>query len=83
MSNGWAGRVEEAACLLSCRTAVIASVGECGMRWRWKSRGGCNIASTGCDVGAVMSFASGSSKVAEPSGRAGGPKLVTPADRRH
>ena len=37
----------------------------------------------GCDVGAVMSFASGSSKVAEPSGRAGGPKLVAPADRRH
>lgn len=68
MSNGRAGRVEEAACLLSCRTAVIASVGECGMRWRWKSRGGCNIASTGCDVGAVMSFASGSSKVAEALG---------------
>lgn len=68
MSNGWAGRVEEAACLLSCRTAVIAFVGECGTRWMCKCRGGCNIASTGCDVGAVMSFASGSSKVAEALG---------------
>ena len=64
MSNGWAGRVEEAACLLSCLTAVIAFVGECGIRWRWKSRGGQQYCVHGCDVGAVMSFA-GSSKVAE------------------
>jgi len=46
MSNGRAGRVEEAACLLNRRTAEIAFFDECGTRWRWKCRGGCNIAST-------------------------------------
>jgi hypothetical protein len=46
MFDGWAGRVEEAACLSDCLTAVVAFVGERGMRWVSKCRGGSNIAST-------------------------------------
>jgi hypothetical protein len=63
MSDGWAGRVEEAACLLDCLTAVVALDGECGVGWWWKCRGGQRYCVHSCDVGAVM-FA-GSSKVAE------------------